>query len=148
MRTTPTTMKPQNSSTSQTGKDPGEHSKQRDKGWEGLRLWNTALECWLDDDAELTSVGDGMYLTATVHSYTQHGCFIIPFDIFAFQQVRQEGQVCHNNAMGLLYIIQLLHTQRGRPRYHHTAGLLGWFMYMLVWHVTTLSLPVGRTRCR
>lgn len=80
------------------------------------------LVCSLDDDAGLTSVGDSMYLTATVHCYTQHGCFIIPFDIFAFQRVRQEGQVCHDNAMGLLYIIQPLHKQRVRPSCHCMFG--------------------------
>lgn len=50
-----------------------------------------ALVCLLDNDAGLTSGGDSMDLTAAVHSYTQHGCFIIPFDIFAFQHVRQES---------------------------------------------------------
>lgn len=45
----------------------------------------------LDDDAGLTSFADSMDLTAAVHSYTQHGGFISPFDIFAFQSVRQEG---------------------------------------------------------
>lgn len=38
-----------------------------------------------------SSFADSMDLTAAVHSYTQHGGFISPFDIFAFQSVRQEG---------------------------------------------------------
>lgn len=50
-----------------------------------------------------------MNLTAAVHSYTQHGCFIIAFDIFVFQRVGQEDQVCYDDAMRLLNIIQLLH---------------------------------------
>lgn len=70
----------------------------------------------------LTSVGDGMYLTAAVHSYTQHGCFIAPIDVFAFKRVRQEGQVCYDNAMGLLYVIQLLHTQNTSKLSSYNSG--------------------------
>lgn len=92
---TPTTTRPQKNSTSQMGKDPEE---KQDKVMI-LEVMILVLMCSLQNDAGLTSVGDSMYLTAAVHSYTQQGCFIIPFDIFAFQRVRQEGQVCHNNAM-------------------------------------------------
>lgn len=106
----PTTMRPQRNSISHTGKDPREKEKQREKD-EKLADFNATL-CSPDDNRGLTLVGDCVYLTATVHSYTKHSCFIIPFDIFAFQEVRQEGHVCHNDAMGLLYIIQPLHTKR------------------------------------
>lgn len=82
------------------------------------------MNCTLGDDAGLTSVWDSMYLTATVYCYTQQSCFIIAFDIFAFQQVRQEGQVCHNNAMGLPYIIQPLHKQIARLSFHDMLGYL------------------------
>lgn len=56
----------------------------------------------------LTLDGYSMDLTATVYSYAQHGCFIPPLQTFAFHRVRQEGQIGHNNAMGLPDIIQLL----------------------------------------
>lgn len=135
---TPTTMRPQRNSISHTGKDPGEKEKQREKD-NKLSDFNTTL-CSPDDDDDddrgLTLVGDCVYLTATVHSYTKHSCFIIPFDIFAFQEVRQEGHICHNNAMGLLYIIQPLHTKR--VLIIKRTSLVSYRC------VPTQSLPVGR----
>lgn len=125
-------MRPQKNSTNQIGKDAADKTKGQNIRWEVLWLWYMALVCSEDNDVVLTSVGDSMYLTAAVYSNTQQGCFIIPFDIFAFQQIRQEREVCHNNAVGLLYIIQLLHTH---TEYNQVIITEHWLMYLLLWDV-------------
>lgn len=92
--------------------------------------------CSMEDDAGLTSLADSMYLTPTVHCYTQHGCFIISLDIFAIQPVRQESEVCNNYAMGLVCIIQPLHKNR--------KDIIKWAFQISLNCIFTLFLPVGK----
>ena len=61
----------------------------------------------------LTSVAHGMQLTPAVHGYAQHGRFVVAaFEGVSFQRVGQECYVRHHDAVGLLYVVQLLHGEK------------------------------------
>lgn len=61
----------------------------------------------------LTGVGHGVYLAAAVHSYAQHGRFIVPSEVFAVERVGQEGQVRHHYPVRLLHVVQPLREDAG-----------------------------------
>lgn len=112
-RTAPTTMRPQKNSTNQIGKDPGmvkiQGERERRRVKEKTILLTMLNQCY--QFKPLTSVAYSVHLTAAVHSHTQHGCLVVPFEALAFGSVRQEGQIGHHNAVGLLHIVQLLQRQ-------------------------------------
>ena len=90
--------------------DSEDTGRERTKEGEGKTILLTMLnQCY--QFKPLTSVSYRVHLTAAVHSHTQHGCLVVPFEALAFGSVRQESQIGHHNAVALLHIVQLLQRQ-------------------------------------